>query len=191
MFCAVIEVIADTALPPSAAIILMSACMPAPPLPSEPVMVRMVFRCCLSTSCVSFADISVSACTIQRKQKKGNRRNIVPFCTNNATICIKDNLCEHAIELRRRYFWDFKRLVLHHIEAQFVETKQKEKRMSPLKMPPQQGMEEFESEAEQSAEMPPFQLLRTADDGRKIREFVPELMQRVQAFFGFRQEIGV
>ena len=44
VFCTVIEVTADTAYPPSAAIVLMSACTPDPPVLSEPVMVRIVFN---------------------------------------------------------------------------------------------------------------------------------------------------
>lgn len=41
VFCMVMEVMADTARPPKAVIVLMSACTPDSPVPSEPVMVSM------------------------------------------------------------------------------------------------------------------------------------------------------
>lgn len=42
VFCTVMAVMALAAYPPSADMVLMSACIPAPPLQSEPAMVSML-----------------------------------------------------------------------------------------------------------------------------------------------------
>ena len=99
VFWAVMDVMAERARPPRAEIVLMSACMPAPPVPSEPLMVSIGVTCCSNVwfAVCSFLRLLSVVLGLQSKQKNGNYRNIVPFFITIVSKCISTS------EYRGRY----------------------------------------------------------------------------------------
>ena len=98
VFWAVIEVMAERARSPRAEIVLMSACMPAPPVPSEPLMVSIGVTCCSNVwfAVCSFLRLLSAVLGLQSKQKNGNYRNIVPFFITIVSKCISTSGCRSS-----------------------------------------------------------------------------------------------
>ena len=100
VFWAVIEVMAERARSPRAEIVLMSACMPAPPVPSEPLMVSIGVTCCSNVwfAVCSFLRLLSVVLGLQSKQKNGNYRNIVPFFITIVSKSISTRECRGRYE---------------------------------------------------------------------------------------------
>lgn len=86
VFCMVIDVMTDTAYPPKDVMTLMSAWIPAPPEPSEPVIVNIVLRCFMLRR-PWWCGTMRADCQIQRKTKKVSCTNIVLIMTMKRLFC--------------------------------------------------------------------------------------------------------